>query len=113
TEIQVPTPKTGSKGFYHKVRERQAWDHAIVSVATVIQSSGGTVREARVVLGGVAPVPWRAPKAEEFLRGKKMDEAAAQKAGEIALDGARPLKDNVYKIGLAKSLVERALLASS
>jgi xanthine dehydrogenase YagS FAD-binding subunit len=112
TEIQVPLPKAGSKGFYHKVRERQAWDHAIVSIATVVQSGGGAVRDARVVLGGVAPVPWRAPKAEEFLRGKKMDEAAAQKAGEIALDGAKPLKDNVYKVGLAKSLVERALLAS-
>jgi len=112
TEIQVPVPKAGSKGFYHKVRERQAWDHAIVSVATVIQSSGGTVRESRVVLGGVAPVPWRAPKAEEFLRGKRIDAAAAQKAGEIALDGAKPLKDNVYKVGLAKSLVERALLAA-
>ncbi len=112
TEIQVPLPKAGSKGFYHKVRERQAWDHAIVSIATVVQSGGGAVRDARVVLGGVAPVPWRAPKAEEFLRGKRIDAAAAQKAGEIALNGAKPLKDNVYKVGLAKSLVERALLAS-
>jgi xanthine dehydrogenase YagS FAD-binding subunit len=112
TEIQVPLPKAGSKGFYHKVRERQAWDHAIVSVAAVVQSGGGSVRDARVVLGGVAPVPWRAPKAEEFLRGKPMDEAAAQKAGEIALDGAKPLKDNVYKVGLAQALVQRALLAA-
>jgi xanthine dehydrogenase YagS FAD-binding subunit len=112
TEIQVPAPKAGSKGFYHKVRERQAWDHAIVSVATVVESKGGSVRDARVVLGGVAPVPWRAPKAEEFLRGKTMDASAAQKAAEIALDGAKPLKDNVYKVGLAKSLVQRALLAS-
>ena len=68
--------------------------------------------DARVVLGGVAPAPWRAPKAEEFLRGKRIDEATAQKAGEIALDGAKPLKDNVYKVGLAKSLIQRALLAS-
>jgi xanthine dehydrogenase YagS FAD-binding subunit len=112
TEIQVPLPKAGSKGFYHKVRERQAWDHAIVSISTVVQTSGGTVRDARVVLGGVAPAPWRAPKAEEFLRGKKIDEAAAEKAGEIALEGAKPLKDNGYKVGLAKSLVQRALLAS-
>jgi xanthine dehydrogenase YagS FAD-binding subunit len=81
-------------------------------VAVVVQSSGGAARAARVVLGGVAPVPWRAVKAEEFLRGKKIDEAAAQKAGEIALEEARPMKDNVYKVGLAKSLIERALLAS-
>jgi xanthine dehydrogenase YagS FAD-binding subunit len=113
TEIFVPEPKAGSKGFYHKVRERQAWDHAIVSVATVVQSSSGTVREARVVLGGVAPIPWRAPKAEAFLRGKKLDQAAAEKAGEIALEGAQPLKDNGYKVGMAKALVQRGLLASA
>jgi xanthine dehydrogenase YagS FAD-binding subunit len=112
TEIQVPYPKPGSKGFYHKVRERLAWDHAIVAVATVVQSSGGVVRDARVVMGGVAPIPWRAPKAEEFLRGKKLDEAAAQKAGGIALEGARPLKDNVYKVKLAQDLIQRGLLAS-
>jgi xanthine dehydrogenase YagS FAD-binding subunit len=112
TEIQVPYPKAGSKGFFHKVRERLAWDHAIVSVATVVLSSGGVVRDARVVMGGVAPIPWRAPKAEEFLRGKKLDEAAAQKAGEIALEGARPLKDNVYKVKMAQDLIQRGLLAS-
>jgi xanthine dehydrogenase YagS FAD-binding subunit len=112
TEIYVPYPKSGSKGFYHKVRERLAWDHAIVAVATVVQSSGGVVGDARVVLGGVAPIPWRAPKAEEFLRGKRIDENTAQKAGEIALEGAKPLKDNVYKVGMAKSLVQRSLLAS-
>jgi len=112
TEIQVPRPKAGSKGFYYKVRERQAWDHAIVSVATVVQSAGGATRDARVVLGGVAPIPWRVAKAEEFLRGKPIDDAAAQKAAEIALDGVRPMKDNVYKVALAKNLVRRALLAS-
>jgi xanthine dehydrogenase YagS FAD-binding subunit len=112
TEIFVPYPKSGSKGYYHKVRERQAWDHAIVSVATVVQSRDGIAQQARVVLGGVAPTPWRAPKAEEFLRGKSIDESAAQKAGEIALEGAKPLKDNVYKVGMAKSLIQRALLAS-
>ena len=112
TEIQVPYPKAGSKGFYHKVRERLAWDHAIVSVATIVQSSGGIVRDARVVMGGVAPAPWRAPKAEAFLRGKKLDEATAHKAGEIALEGAKPLKDNGYKVKMAQDLIQRGLLAS-
>ena len=64
-------------------------------------------------MGGVAPIPWRAAKAEEFLRGKRVDESVAQKAGEIAIEGARPMKDNVYKIGLVKSLIQRALLASA
>jgi xanthine dehydrogenase YagS FAD-binding subunit len=112
TEIYVPAPKAGSKGFYHKVRERLAWDHAIVTVATVVESSGGVVRDARVVMGGVAPTPWRAPKAEEFLRGKKLDEANSKQAGEIALEGAKPLKDNVYKVQMAKDLIQRGLLAS-
>jgi xanthine dehydrogenase YagS FAD-binding subunit len=112
TEIFVPTPKAGSKGYYEKIRERQAWDHAIVGMATVVQSSGVTVRDARVVLGGVAPIPWRAQKAESFLRGKKVDDAIAQQAGAIALEGAKPLKDNVYKVQMAQDLVRRGLLQS-
>jgi xanthine dehydrogenase YagS FAD-binding subunit len=112
TEIYVPTPKAGSKGFYQKVREREAWDHAIVAVATILQSNGGVARDGRVVLGGVAPIPWRAPKAEAFLRGKKLDDGVARQAGVIALEGARPLKDNVYKVKLAQDLVRRALLES-
>jgi xanthine dehydrogenase YagS FAD-binding subunit len=113
TELQIPHPRPGSKGFYHKVRERLAWDHAIVSVSTVVQSKGGICQDARVVLGGVAPVPWRAPKAEDFLRGKRVDDSTAQKAGEVALEGTRPMKDNIYKVALAKSLIQRALLASA
>ena len=112
TEIIVPAPKSGSKGFYHKVRERLAWDHAIVAVATIVESSGGAVRDARVVMGGVAPIPWRAGKAEEFLRGKAINEANARRAGEIALEGAKSLKDNSYKIRIAQDLIQRGLLAS-
>ena len=91
TEIIVPTPKPGSKGFYYKVRERLAWDHAIVAVATIIESNG---------------------TAEEFLRGKAINEANAKRAGEIALEGAKPLKDNNYKITIARDLIQRAVLAS-
>jgi xanthine dehydrogenase YagS FAD-binding subunit len=112
TEVFVPMPQAGSKGFHHKMRERLAWDHAIVAVDTIVASSGGVVRDARVVMGGVAPIPWRALKAEEFLRGKKLDDALAKQAGEIALDGARPLKDNVYKVKMAQDLIRRGLLAS-
>jgi xanthine dehydrogenase YagS FAD-binding subunit len=112
TEIYVPTPKAGSKGFYHKVRERLAWDHPIVSVATIVESNGGIVHDARVVMGGVAPIPWRAAKAEEFLRGKALNEDNAKRAGEIALEGAKPLKDNGYKVKMAQELIQRGLLAS-
>jgi xanthine dehydrogenase YagS FAD-binding subunit len=112
TEIVVPTPKSGSKGFYHKVRERLAWDHAIVAVATIVESNAGIVRNAHVVMGGVAPIPWHAAKAEEFLRGKKLDEGVTRQAGEIALEGAKPLKDNSYKVKIAQDLIQRGLLAS-
>ena len=112
TDIYVPKPKVGSKGFYYKVRERQAWDHAIVAVATVLHSNGGVAREGRVVLGGVAPIPWRAVNAEIFLRGKKIDDNVAQQVGSIALEGAKPLKDNIYKVKMAQDLVRRAVLES-
>ncbi len=112
SEIFVPLPKPGSKGFHHKMRERLAWDHAIVAVDTIVESSGGIVRDARVVMGGVAPIPWRASKAEAFLRGKKLDDAIAKEAGELALEGAKPLKDNVYKVKMAQDLIRRALLTS-
>ncbi len=113
TEIFVPLPKAGAKGFYHKVRERLAWDHAIVSVATIVETNRGAVRDARVVLGGVAPIPWRARQAEDFLRGKSLTEDVAQRAGEIALAGARPMKDNVYKVNMAKLLIQRGLAAAA
>lgn len=96
TEIFVPMPKAGSKGFHHKLRERLAWDHAIVAVDTLVESRGGVVRQASVVMGGVALIPWRAARAEEFLRGKRLDETTAKQAGEFALEGAKPLKDNIY-----------------
>lgn len=112
SEIYVPLPKSGSKGFYHKARERLAWDHAIVAVATIVEAGGGVVRNARVVMGGVAPIPWRAAKAEEFLRGKKLDENLAKQVAELALEGAKPLKDNSYKVKMAQDLIQRALLAS-
>jgi xanthine dehydrogenase YagS FAD-binding subunit len=113
SEIFVPLPKQGSKGFHYKMRERLAWDHAIVAVDTIVESSGGIVRDARVVMGGVAPIPWRAAKAEAFLRGKKLDDAVAKQAGELALEGAKPLKDNVYKVKMAQDLIRRALLTSA
>lgn len=113
TEVQIPHPKPASKGFFHKARERLAWDHAIVSISTVVQGQGGVCQDARVVLGGVAPIPWRAAKAEDFLRGKRISEDIAQAAGKIALEGARPLKDNIYKVELAQSLIQRALIASA
>jgi xanthine dehydrogenase YagS FAD-binding subunit len=111
TEIFVPAPKTGSKRFYHKVRERKAWNHPIVSVATVVQSSGGAVLEARVVLGCVAPIPWRSPKAEAFLRGNsiRLPRRRLERSPWKARNRSRT---TAIKVGMAKALVQRGLLAS-
>jgi xanthine dehydrogenase YagS FAD-binding subunit len=67
-------------------------------------------RSARVVLGGVAPIPWRLPKVEQMLAGERITEALALKAAETALEGAKPLAKNAYKIPLTKGVVRRTLL---
>jgi xanthine dehydrogenase YagS FAD-binding subunit len=110
TEIRVPTP-AGARSAYDEVRERAAFDWPLVSTAAALKLEGGVVREARVVLGAVAPIPWRSTKAEQALLGKPLDEAAAAAAGRAATVGAAPLSDNGYKVGLVQTLVRRTLLS--
>jgi xanthine dehydrogenase YagS FAD-binding subunit len=111
TEIRVPTPQQNSCGIYLKAMERQSWSFALVSVAAQLNFEGERIAEARLVLGGVAAIPWRAKDAENILRGQKFSEDLAERAAEAAVAGAQPLRDNVYKISLAKSLVKQALRA--
>jgi xanthine dehydrogenase YagS FAD-binding subunit len=111
TEISVPPPASGLVSSYRKVRERGSWDFALASVALALRMSGGRVEEARVVLGGVAPKPWRSPAAEAALAGKQLDTATAQAAAEAAVAGAEPLEQNGYKVLLVKGVVEESLLA--
>ena len=85
-------------------------DFALSAVAAALEMDpSGTVRQARLVLGGVAPVPWRVPRAEEFLAGKRLDASVATEAARLALRGASPLSKNAYKIPLTQTLVRRAL----
>ncbi len=109
-EFQLPPPAANTRSVYLKVSERQLWDHAIVSVAAVVTHRGDRCDAARIVLGGVAPLPWRVLQAEDLLRGKRIDEKLAAQAGEAAVVGAQPLKQNAYKIDLARNLVKRAVL---
>jgi xanthine dehydrogenase YagS FAD-binding subunit len=111
TEIRVPTPKENTRGVYLKAMERQTWSFALVSVAAQLNFEGERITDARLVLGGVAAIPWRAKDAEKILRGQKFSEDLAERAAEAAVAGAQPLRDNVYKISLAKSLVKQALRA--
>lgn len=107
-EILLPKPD-GSRSTYRKVRERGAWDFALASVALRVELEGGRVKSARVVLGGVAPIPWRAPEAERALAGAKPDAESASRAAEAALLKAVPLAQNAYKTDIVRGLLVEAL----
>ena len=109
--IHIPPPKTGSKGAYVKFTTRKATDFAIVSVAALLMFEKKECKEARIVLGGVAPGPWRASSSEDILKEETVDASTAEEAGKMAIAGAKPLKENAYKIPLVQALVKRAILA--
>ena len=111
TEIQIPAPADGSKQVYEKVSIRKAIDFALVSAAIYVAPASGTITDAKVVLGSVAPTPIRATKAEEALVGNSLSEAVAETAATAAVDGAAGLPYNKYKISMVKGTVKRALLA--
>jgi xanthine dehydrogenase YagS FAD-binding subunit len=111
TEIFVPPPASGLVSSYRKVRERGSWDFALASVALALRMSGQRVEEARVVLGGVAPKPWRSPAAEAVLVGKQLDATTARAAADAAVADAQPMEQNGYKVLLVKGIVEESLLA--
>jgi xanthine dehydrogenase YagS FAD-binding subunit len=89
--------------------DRKVWAFALVGVAARLRLDGRRVAEARIVLGGVAPVPWRAHEAERALEGAEAGPAAWDRAANAALAGAAPLRHNAYKLPLARALVRRAL----
>jgi xanthine dehydrogenase YagS FAD-binding subunit len=108
TEIQIPA--SAAKSTYLKFKERESLDFAMSSAAAVVEfAPDKTVKQARLVLGGVATIPWRVPKAEAFLVGKSMSKGVIAQAAIIALDGASPLEQNGYKIALTQTMVRRAL----
>jgi len=108
--IDLPTPRPGTRGTYHKVLDREAWTHAVVSAAVVLEMDKDVCRSARVVLGGVAPIPWRVPPAERLLAGQRITPELAAKAAETALAGATPLAKNAYKVPLTREILQRTVL---
>ena len=110
TEIQVPASPFAAHSTYLKFKERESLDFALASVATAVElQANKTVKDARIVLGGVAPIPWRVPAAEKFLIGKTLNAEVLAEAGRLALTDAKPLEKNAYKVPLAQTLVRRAL----
>lgn len=108
--VSLPTRRQGTRSAYHKVMDREAWTHAVVSAAVVLEMQSDVCQEARIVCGGVAPIPWRVPEAEKLLAGQRITPELAAKAAEAALAGARPLGKNAYKVPLTKSVIERTVL---
>jgi xanthine dehydrogenase YagS FAD-binding subunit len=110
-DVRVPAPKPGQKGVYVKLKERGTWDFALVSAAVTGIVSGGALAEVSIVMGGVAPVPWRLKKAEDALRGKPVTEALVRQAADEALADASPLRENGYKLDLVRAALKEAVLA--
>ncbi|MDE0829444.1 MAG: FAD binding domain-containing protein [Vicinamibacterales bacterium] len=108
--VEIQAPATVALSAYHKVMDRESWTHAVVSAAVVMELEGDVCRRARIVLGGVAPTPWRVPAAEQVLVGARVTPALAARAGEMAVEGARPLSKNAYKVPLTSGVVERTVL---
>jgi xanthine dehydrogenase YagS FAD-binding subunit len=107
--VVLPNASSQVKSTYYKVMDREAWTHAIVSAAVVVTMDGEVCRDARIVLGGVAPIPWRVPEAEKLLKGQRITSALAEKAGAAAVQGARPLGKNAYKVPMTEAMVARTI----
>lgn len=109
TEIDIPV-REGVSAHYDKFRLRDSVDFAMVSLASAYELEGGVIKSARLVFGGVAPVPLRREAAESFLTGKAPTEETAEEAARIALEGAVPFETNAYKVQVAMSLVKQSVL---
>ena len=108
-DVSLPAPVGGARSTYLKAMDRKVWAFALVGVAATLRLDGRRVAEARIVLSGVAPIPWRARAAEQELHGRDVTPELLACAAERALEGARPLEHNGYKVPLARNLVRRAL----
>jgi xanthine dehydrogenase YagS FAD-binding subunit len=110
TSIDIPKNNFSANSFYLKVRDRASYAFALVSVAAAVEiGKNGTIKQARIALGGVAHKPWRALDAENFLAGTKAQQADFKQAAELAFKNAKPLSHNGFKIELGKRAIVRAL----
>ncbi len=110
TAVELPPLPLAARSRYRKVRDRASFAFALVSIAAALDVAQGTVRDVRLALGGVAHAPWRAERAEAALRGRPATEQSFAAAAEAELAEARPLRDNGFKVPLARKLIVRTLL---
>ena len=111
--VELPRSNFARNSYYLKVRDRASYAFALVAVAAALELDGGTIRQARIVLGGVAHKPWRSREAEAALAGKPVSEESFRRAAEAALKDAKPLAHNEYKVELGKRAIVRALMRAS
>lgn len=109
TALELPAPKFAKNSYYLKVRDRQSYAFALVSVAAGLEVDGETIRSAGLALGGVAHKPWHSPAAEKALVGQSANAEIFAKAATLALEGAKGYEHNAFKIDLAKLSIVRAL----
>jgi xanthine dehydrogenase YagS FAD-binding subunit len=107
--VEVPTGPEMRRSGYLKVRDRQSYEFALASAAVALDVAGGSVRAARVAVGGVGTVPWRLPAVERALVGRQVTPELWHDAASQASDGANPLSDNGFKVELVRRVVERQL----
>jgi xanthine dehydrogenase YagS FAD-binding subunit len=109
TYVTLPAVAAGTRSYYIKLRDRAAYEFALASAAVVAQISNARMQHVRVAFGGIATKPWRSLEAEKVLEGQEANEKIFDAAAEAALRGAKPLRDNAFKVGLAKGALKRAL----
>ncbi len=109
THVSLPAPASGTRSHYLKLRDRAQYEFALASVAAVVQVSDGKIQRARIALGGVGTKPWRSREAEQALEGQQATAEVFRKAANAAMAGARPLRNNGFKIELAKRALVRAM----
>ncbi|TME97266.1 MAG: xanthine dehydrogenase family protein subunit M, partial [Chloroflexi bacterium] len=109
THVEIPNPASGTKFGWTKLKDRQVYDFALISVAAAFTVDGGTWKDGRVTLGGVAPVPYRAKVVEDALKGKNIKDTIKTAAAQIRTV-ARPMSVNAYKVDLAQGLIERTIM---
>jgi len=109
TAVELPQSPFAARSHYLKVRDRASYAFALVSVAAALDVRDGSVRDAALALGGVAHRPWRVVAAEEALVGRPLDDATIAAATDRLLAGARPLRENAFKVDLARRAIARAL----
>ena len=105
----MPKNNFANKSYYLKVRDRASYAFALLAVAAALETSGNNIKQARIVLGGVARKPWRSAEAERVLIGKPATEKTFRAAAEAALKDAKPLEHNGYKVELGKRAMSKAL----